>query len=222
MVINQKHILIIGGMGPQASLYAHKRLIEEYQKAKVRADNSIYPRITHLSINVEDFISDPSKKDSALRYIVKCLRDIDMRSVDTGFIACNTAHLLFDKIQESANGKLISMVDAAKDDIAPNQVVGILATPLTINTNLYNLKNVIKPDDKDLDSIESIIREVIASGPNLELANRLKTEADKLAARGADKIILGCSELSILGSLLTVTNVIDPVGIVIKKIMDIE
>ena len=80
----QKHILIIGGMGPQASIHAHKRLIETYQEHYQNTGNSDYPRITHLSLNVEDFISDETKKEAAKNYILTCLKEIDMSSVDVG------------------------------------------------------------------------------------------------------------------------------------------
>ena len=63
----KKHILIIGGMGPQASIHAHKRLIETFQNKYPNSDNSDYPRITHLSLNVEDFISDETKKGRSKR-----------------------------------------------------------------------------------------------------------------------------------------------------------
>jgi aspartate racemase len=101
----QKHILIIGGMGPQASIHAHKRLIETYQEHYQNTGNSDYPRITHLSLNVEDFISDETKKEAAKNYILTCLKEIDMSSVDVGFIACNAANNFFYRLYASAIGR---------------------------------------------------------------------------------------------------------------------
>ena len=132
---NSKHILIIGGMGPQASAFAHRRLVEEFQRAHRGGElgNADYPRITHLSINVDDFIADPTKKLDALNYINECLRDINLESVDFGFIACNTAHLLFDDLQQTTGGRLISMIDTVKKFVA-RQKIGLVATNLSTST----------------------------------------------------------------------------------------
>lgn len=64
-----KHnILIIGGMGPQASLKLHEHiLIKANEQGALH--NEDFPSITHLSIPFADFISDESRKDEALEMI---------------------------------------------------------------------------------------------------------------------------------------------------------
>ncbi len=71
----KQSILIIGGMGPQASLSIHGRLI----KAAVMngaQHNEDFPAITHLSIPVADFISNPVKKSEALTMIMDRLESL--------------------------------------------------------------------------------------------------------------------------------------------------
>ena len=46
-----KTIAIIGGMGPQASIFAHSQLVKELIKLKKKAD------IVHVSLAVEPFHS---------------------------------------------------------------------------------------------------------------------------------------------------------------------
>lgn len=60
-----KNILIIGGMGPQASLILHKKIIDKAITLGAR-NGSDFPDITHLSVAVDDFISDKSKAKKAL------------------------------------------------------------------------------------------------------------------------------------------------------------
>ncbi|PID33052.1 hypothetical protein CR969_02795 [Candidatus Saccharibacteria bacterium] len=218
-----KHILIIGGMGPQASIYAHRKLIENYTKAHQNLSNQDYPRITHLSINVRDFISDPGAKDEARGYILECLSQIDLSSVDAGFVACNTAHLLFDDIQEATGGKLISLIDNVKDYLAEaGEDIGIVATPSTIDSKLYGDIARIEPDRRGLDNINQIIRGVIAGGELVipELLPALKSEIDKLKDEGADKVILGCSELSMFGERLDSQEVIDPIELMVCRLVE--
>ncbi len=66
----KKNILIIGGMGPQASLLLHQRLIQRAIKDGAR-DNEDFPVITHLSISIKDFISaDAGGKKQALKVLL--------------------------------------------------------------------------------------------------------------------------------------------------------
>lgn len=220
-MINQKHILIIGGMGPQASIHAHQQIIKECQKITDQLNNNSYPRITHLSINTDDFISDPEKKTKSLQYILECLEEIDIDSVTAGFISCNTAHILFDDIQATTKGKIISIIDTAKECAGAHRV-GLVATPTTLKANLYDIKNLLTPDQQSSDNIESIIREVISNGASDNLARRLEIEIEKLKLKGAEQVILGCSELSILGDLLSFDYTIDPINLTIKKILGLK
>ena len=50
-----KTIAIIGGMGPQASIHAHKRLVEKLMENNVKAN------IIHVSLNIEHFFSGKIK-----------------------------------------------------------------------------------------------------------------------------------------------------------------
>jgi aspartate racemase len=63
-----ERILIIGGMGPQASLSLHQRLIQRASDLGAK-DGKDFPEIVHLSLPIDDFISDPSKMDQALTLI---------------------------------------------------------------------------------------------------------------------------------------------------------
>jgi aspartate racemase len=213
-----KHIIIIGGMGPQASVHAHKRLIELSQQGTAESTNDSYPRITHISINVKDFITGSRQKEEAREYILECLKDINFESVDTGFIACNTAHLLFDDIQAAAGGKLMSLIDVATKYIK-GQKVGIVATPSTLKQNLYGDSVGVLPDDIGRKNIESIIRKVILGVPVEELVPLLRIEIMKLKNRGAEKVILGCSELSMFGKYLDPESIIDPIDLTIHELV---
>ncbi|CAN5374133.1 hypothetical protein BH09PAT4_BH09PAT4_06070 [soil metagenome] len=68
-----KHIVIIGGMGPQASLSLHRRIIDRAAQLGAR-DGDEFPEISHLSLPVRDFISDPAAMPEALELITGRVR----------------------------------------------------------------------------------------------------------------------------------------------------
>lgn len=70
-----KEILIIGGMGPQASLELHERILDVSAEHGAKHGHD-FPEITHLSLPVEDFINDSKGKDKALRLITRALHRV--------------------------------------------------------------------------------------------------------------------------------------------------
>jgi aspartate racemase len=67
-----KNIIIIGGMGPQASHNLHGRLLTRAANLGAR-DGDEFPEIIHLSLPIKDFISDPSAMAEASAKIVRAL-----------------------------------------------------------------------------------------------------------------------------------------------------
>ncbi len=70
--MNNKHIIIIGGMGPQASLELHRRLISRAAEGGA-CECSDFPRITHLSLPIDDFISDENNAVKAVDMIAAAM-----------------------------------------------------------------------------------------------------------------------------------------------------
>lgn len=110
----KQRIIIIGGMGPQASLELHRRMIQQ-ALADGAKDGTDFPHIVHLSLPVPDFIANESRRSEALEIIINELKNIDASMDDVIIIACNTAHLLQPDIEQRLNIRITSMVDAAID-----------------------------------------------------------------------------------------------------------
>lgn len=68
----KRKILIIGGMGPQASLLLHQRIIARaIDNGAQKAEQ--FPEILHCSIPFPDFISDPKIRFEALNTLKQSL-----------------------------------------------------------------------------------------------------------------------------------------------------
>lgn len=64
----KKDILIIGGMGPQAGLTLHQKIISSAISAGAKHGDD-FPAITHISIPVPEFIDSNSEIVDALSVI---------------------------------------------------------------------------------------------------------------------------------------------------------
>jgi aspartate racemase len=122
-------------------------------------------------------------------------------------MACNTAHLLYPRLSSIKGANFISMIDAVVDEVKNLGIkrVGILATPTTIKTRLYQDKlSLINTEFytlslNDQSKYESVIRSVISG-------NTLKSQVDYLYKSTVefieeyqlDGIVLGCTELPLM------------------------
>ena len=68
-------IIIIGGMGPQASLKLHRRIIRQALANGAKAGTD-FPHIVHLSLPVPDFIANESRRSETLEIIINALKHI--------------------------------------------------------------------------------------------------------------------------------------------------
>jgi aspartate racemase len=198
------HIVIIGGMGPQASVFLH-RLVVKKHGAQCAPDT--FPAILHISLPVPDFISSTDATSEAVRIIQDACHALPLDSAGAIGIACNTAHLLIDQLNTLPKRQFVSMIDAVVDDIikAGHRKVGLLASPSTIKSRLYhdalekNDIEVIEPSAKDTDTLAAIIRDVIGNAEPTSLKPQLTAIAQRLQKQGADCILLGCTELPLVG-----------------------
>ena len=228
----KQRIIIIGGMGPQASLELHRRIIRR-ASANGAKDGTDFPYIVHLSLPVSDFIANESRRSEALEIIINELKNISASMNDVTIIACNTAHLLQPDIEQQLNIRITSMVDTAIDYVSRHyKTIRLLASPMTIRTGLYDkpLKaagvTVLTPDDNERQALETIIRALIAGQTvpqlALEKVERIakfdRVEIDNYVENHLNNppILLGCTELSC--AFAKKPNTIDPMNILINHL----
>ena len=228
----KQRMIIIGGMGPQASLELHQRIIRRASANGAR-DGTDFPYIVHLSLPVPDFIANESRRSEALEIIINELKNIGASMDDIIIIACNTAHLLQLDIEQRLNVHITSMVDAAIDYVSRHhKTIRLLASPTTIRTGLYDkpLKaagvTVLTPDKDEEQALEVIIRAVI-SGQAIPQSALDKipiiTQSEQANAvnyinnyPSSPLVLLGCTELSC--AFAKKPNTIDPMNILINHL----
>ncbi len=192
-------------MGPQASTSMYKTLIDLSVREFGAKYNSEFPEIILYSIPVPDFISSSDRKEEALKMIHERIMELNKLKISVLGIACNTAHVLFPALQKVSKAPFISMIDEVVSSIPSSiHTVGILGTPSIIRFRLYqdqiekSEKKIMIPSEKQLQTLERIIRNVIAGKLLNSDTMKLKNIAVSLQERGAEGIILGCTELPLV------------------------
>lgn len=121
----------------------------------------------------------------------------------------------------------MSLIDHTVESILNEacEKVGILASPTTINTRLYENKlracglRAVLPSKHQQGRTETLIRRTIAG--NVPSRALLQHEIDQLRSHGAVQVILGCTELSVIAEE-ELAHAIDPLTIIVNKIFEQE
>ena len=198
-------VYVLGGMGPQASLELYSTVIKGANELYKAHNNDDYPEIVIHSIPVPDFISSQSKQQAALDMLIKRVDSIDKDIFGTFAIACNTVHLLAAELKANTSLKFVSMIDEVTKSVKRSHArkVGLLASPTTVDSGLYQAAfsrigvEVIYPGSEDMEKVESIIRSVIANTDLGREREDIRGVANRLLLKGAELIVLGCTELPI-------------------------
>lgn len=203
--MKDKRIVIIGGMGPQASHAFHGKLLSASRQLH-DGEPENFPNITHLSLQIPEFFGSSDNEDAAVEIINRHLDALNINEDTIICMPCNTAHKLVDRLH-LGQGVFVSMAEAVGQKLRtiPVNKIGLLASPNTLSSGFYAEvltsagKITVSPTDTEAKNLESVIAAVIREETLPELRNKLNAVCVSLENRGAELILLGCTEFSIVG-----------------------
>lgn len=200
---------IFGGMGPGATADLYQKVVDG---TPAKIDQEHIPTIIFSNPKVPDRTASIEGSDGGklikpyLRYSVRKLE-----AAGASFIAipCNTVHYYYDYMQESVNIPIINMIRETAIEIAKNypnvKKIGLLATTGTIGTGLYNKElaakgfEVITPDDSiEINMVMKAIYGYKSKTDPQVNEDLLAIAGQHLADKGAEIIVLGCTEIPLI------------------------
>lgn len=203
---SKKAICILGGIGPQASLYMCKLLIEMSVKHFGVKNNEDFPEIILDSIPIPGFIANDFEKKIALKMLKQRVIKLRNFNILNFGIACNTAYILLEDLQAVSKAPVLSVIEEVVRRVDNDKInkVGLLASPSTIKYGLYQkaLSNkgieTIIPTEKEQEFFGNIVTNVLEEKTTSEDQRVLLKVANSLKRKGARGIILGCTELPLV------------------------
>lgn len=140
--------------------------------------------------------------------LVEYAQQVERGGADFLLICTNTMHKFADAIQESLSIPLLHLADATAERIKDNAMksVGLLGTRVTMEEAFYRGRlgerhglDVFIPSDRDMDCVDEIIFGELCKGVVLEESRKeYQRIIDDLQSRGAEAVILGCTEIGML------------------------
>jgi aspartate racemase len=201
-----KTIGLIGGT-TWVSTLDYYRLIN--QKTHKRLGGNHSARIFLYSVDFEDVVRFKNEgNDEALKkMMLDAANKLDYAGADCLMLGANTMHMLADFIQERISIPLIHIAEATAKVVhdSGQKTVGLLGTKVTMEKDFYknkfsdyNIKTII-PDDDEREYIHQSIFEEFSKEIFTAQARATYSEIiAKLVKKGAEGIILGCTEIPLL------------------------
>lgn len=201
-----KTIGLLGGTGWVSTIEYYRIINREVNK---RLGGYNFPRCILYSINHGDVIEYNKKGDMEGLYAM--LFNAAHKLIDAGadfiLLCANTTHMFADKLSGEIPVPLIHIGEATAKEIKRQNLskVGLLGTKATMEQDFIKskLKDVnieaIIPDANDREFINnSILNELIKDIFTDETRNEFKKIIQRLQLKGAEGVILGCTEIPLL------------------------
>jgi aspartate racemase len=200
---------VVGGVGPAATVDFMRKIVSSTPAARDQ---------DHIKLLVEQNPQIPDRTgnlvgdgpDPTLSLYATC-KKLEAGHADIIAIPCNTAHAYVDRIQPYLNVPIVNMLTATVEHLRAQfpglSAVGVLATSGTVASGVYRralaaqgLAEIVPGAALQARVMNAIygsegVKAGFTSGRCVE---DLRAAAGELLARGAQVIVLGCTELPIL------------------------
>jgi aspartate racemase len=146
--------------------------------------------------------------DALTAHMVDAARRLEAGGAEVLLICTNTMHRMAPAVQAAVRVPLLHIADPTAQRIkaAGFDTVGLLGTAFTMEHDFYKGRlaeqhglNVIVPGDEDRATVHRIIYEELVAGKVIPVSrDAYRAVIGRLAAAGAQAVILGCTEIMLL------------------------
>lgn len=199
---------IIGGIGPEATIEYYSYIVNRVRE-RIGIDNdfSWLPNIIIYSLGQEHFYGASFELPDKPAKIRSVIDKLHRAGADFVIGACNSLHVLYDELADDLPIPWISIMDATAEAIlkADMKVVGLLGTHMTMSDGFYHRAlarhgvHTITPDSATMHRVDEIISTELTWNKMREDSKAYLLDCiEGLSRRGAQGVVLGCTELPLL------------------------
>lgn len=201
-----KTIGLLGGMSWESTV-TYYQIINETIKEKLGGLHSA--RILLYSVDFAEIEKCQSEGDweKSADILSEAARNLEKAGADFIVICTNTMHKVAPEIQDRIHVPVMHIAEATAEVLKENQItkVALLGTKYTMTQDFYKKKleengiTVLIPDEKSIEIVNRVIYDelclgMISSGSREQYLKII----DALALKGAQGVILGCTEIGLL------------------------
>ncbi|MBE6589375.1 MAG: aspartate/glutamate racemase family protein [Ruminococcaceae bacterium] len=202
----EKNVLlgVLGGLGPMSTIYFCE-LLNRHTKAACDAD--------HIDMIISSRATTPDRtayilgRSTAdpLPVMIEEANRLERAGAELIVIPCNTAHYFYDGLSKECRVPILNIIRETVDHLKALGVsrFGLLATDGTVYSGAYERLcspeglTCITPTMEEQATVSSIIYDSIKQNKPVDMSAFL-TICEHLQERGCERLVLGCTELSLL------------------------
>ena len=200
---------LIGGISWESTV-EYYRIINETVKEKLGGFHSGEIVMYSFDFAEVERLQHQGDWDELATMMIDAAERVKRGGADFIVICANTMHKMADKVQESVGLPLVHIGDVTAESIKAKDMnkVGLLGTKFTMEEDFYKRRlidkhglDVIIPGDEERQVIHKILYDELCLGDINEVSKgAFKKAIDHLVERGAQGIILGCTEIPLIVS----------------------
>ena len=201
-----KTIGLIGGMSWESTVTYYK-IINETVKEKLGGLHSAKCILYSVDFHeIEECQANGNWKKSG-EILGEAANNLEKAGADFIVICTNTMHKVINQIKEKISIPILHIAEMTAEKILEKGLknIALLGTKYTMEQDFYKSKliekeiNVIIPDKNDIEIINKVIYDELCLGTiNSNSKKKFLEIVDKLRSKGAEGIILGCTEIGLL------------------------
>ncbi|MBS6762175.1 MAG: aspartate/glutamate racemase family protein [Clostridium sp.] len=201
-----KTIGLIGGMSWESTVPYYQIINKE---VKNRLGGLHSAKVILYSVEFDEIEKCQSNGDweKSGDILGNAAKGLEAAGADFILICTNTMHKVAPQIQSMIHIPIIHIADATAEELEKCQIrsVGLLGTKYTMTQEFYKQRlidrgiDVVIPDVEDIDVVNDIIFQELCIGKiKEESRKKFQKIIDSLKDKGADGVILGCTEIGLL------------------------
>ncbi|WP_160042993.1 MULTISPECIES: aspartate/glutamate racemase family protein [Paenibacillus] len=202
-----KTIGLIGGMSWESSMLYYQ-IINERVKERKGGHHSAKSLMYSVDFQEVKDLQHQGKWAEAAKVMIESAQKLEAGGADVIVICTNTMHKMAPEVMDSVSIPLLHIADATANKIVGDKIkkVGLLGTAFTMEQEFYKGRlinqfglEVVVPDEADRAVVHDIIYHELCLGIiNEDSKKRYLDIIDSLIRKGAEAVILGCTEITLL------------------------
>ena len=204
--MNLKIIGLIGGMSWESTVTYYK-IINEVIKEKLGGLHSAKCVLYSVDFQEIEECQANGNWEKSGEILGEAAYNLEKAGADFIVICTNTMHKVVNQIKEKISIPILHIAEMTAEKILEKGLenIALLGTKYTMEQDFYKSKliekgiNVIIPDKNDVEIINKVIYDELCLGTiNSDSKKKFLEIVDKLRNKGAEGIILGCTEIGLL------------------------
>lgn len=198
---------LIGGMSWESSV-SYYRIINEKVRDSLGGLHSAECLMYSVDFEPVEGMQRENRWHDAAVVMAQAARRLERGGADCIVLCTNTMHKLADAIEASVAIPMLHIADATALQVRRKGLgkIGLLGTRFTMEEDFYRGRledkyglDVLIPDEDSRDFVHKVIYEELCRGIILpDSRQRYRQIIAKLVERGAQGVILGCTEIGLL------------------------